>query len=242
LVKKVVNDHGGTATVSAFGLNTSAGILTFDSGVLNGSTTTYTSTKLTVVTGNYTLKENNVYGYTEGAWTCTGAAGTVVPTFNNGSVDVGKDEDVVCTIINNDDPGKIVVIKNAKPAQGNFAFTTTGSGYNNFNLTGATASAGNVNTQTLSAGTYTVKESTQLGWILTGIGGSADPTKPYNCVVTGSNGSTGMGDLDTKTASIVLKNGDTVTCTFENTGVGATRTQGFWATHPQLAQIAWDGG
>ena len=25
-------------------------------------------------------------------------------------------------------------------------------------------------------------------------------------------------------------------------GNGATRTQGFWATHPQLAQIAWDGG
>jgi hypothetical protein len=29
---------------------------------------------------------------------------------------------------------------------------------------------------------------------------------------------------------------------FENTGPGVTRTQGFWATHPQLAQIAWDGG
>jgi hypothetical protein len=41
-----------------------------------------------------------------------------------------------------------------------------------------------------------------------------------------------------------LKNGDTVTCVFENTqiGGGVTRTQGFWATHPQLAQIAWFGG
>ena len=42
--------------------------------------------------------------------------------------------------------------------------------------------------------------------------------------------------------SIAIKNGDTVTCTFENTGNGATRTQGFWATHPQLAKIAWNGG
>jgi hypothetical protein len=33
-----------------------------------------------------------------------------------------------------------------------------------------------------------------------------------------------------------------VTCTFENTGQGVTRTQGFWATHSQLAQIAWFGG
>jgi hypothetical protein len=29
---------------------------------------------------------------------------------------------------------------------------------------------------------------------------------------------------------------------FENTENGATRMQGFWATHPQLAQLAWLGG
>ena len=39
-----------------------------------------------------------------------------------------------------------------------------------------------------------------------------------------------------------MDNGGTVTCVFENTGNGATRTQGFWATHPQLANIAWNGG
>ncbi len=242
IVKKVVNDNGGTATVSAFGLNTNAGSLTFDSGVANGTTTTYTSQTITVVTGSYTLKESDVYGYTEGTWSCTGAAGTVVPTFNNGSVQVGKDENVTCTITNNDQPGTIIVIKNAKPAQGSFAFTTSGSGYNGFTLTGATTNGGNKNTQTLNAGAYTVKEGTQLGWTLTGIGGSTDPNTPYNCVVTGSGGSTGVGDLNTQIATISLKNGDTVTCTFENTGNGATRTQGFWATHPQLAQIAWDGG
>jgi hypothetical protein len=33
-----------------------------------------------------------------------------------------------------------------------------------------------------------------------------------------------------------------VTCVFENTGNGVTRTQGFWATHPNLAIIAWNGG
>jgi len=42
--------------------------------------------------------------------------------------------------------------------------------------------------------------------------------------------------------TIDLKLGDTVTCVFENTGVSTTRTQGFWATHPQLAVIAWFGG
>lgn len=78
IVKNVVNDNGGTATVSAFGLNTTAGSLTFDGGVANGTTTTYTSQKITVVTGAYTLKENDVYGYTEGAWSCTN--GTANPT------------------------------------------------------------------------------------------------------------------------------------------------------------------
>jgi hypothetical protein len=33
-----------------------------------------------------------------------------------------------------------------------------------------------------------------------------------------------------------------VTCVFENTNQGVTRTQGFWATHPDLAYIAWFGG
>jgi len=87
-----------------------------------------------------------------------------------------------------------------------------------------------------------VKELVPLGWVLTGIGGSTDPNTPYNCTVTGSGGSTGVGDLNTQTATIDLKNGDTVTCVFENTGQGVTRTQGFWATHPQLAEIAWFGG
>jgi hypothetical protein len=238
IVKKVVNDNGGSATVNAFGINTSAGSLTFDAGAANGTTTTYTSQKLTVVTDTYTLKENDVYGYAEGTWSCTGAAGTVVPTFDNGSAQVGKGENVTCTIINNDQPGTIIVQKIIKPvgALTSFTFNTTGTGYNGFSLAG-----GQQNSQTLNAGSYTVKELVPLGWVLTGIGGAGDPT-PYNCTVTGSGGSTGVGDLNTQTATVNLKNGDTVTCVFENTGQGATRTQGFWATHSQLANIAWFGG
>jgi hypothetical protein len=185
-----------------------------------------------------------VYGYSAGAWSCVGG------TQSGSNITLGVGDEATCTITNDDQPGTIVIIKNAKPAQGNFAFTTTTSdgnnptlpAYANFTLTGSTASNGNRNSQTLDAGIYTVKEGTQLSWILTGIGGSTDPNTPYNCTVTGSGGSTGLGNLDTQTATISLKNGDTVTCTFENTGNGATRTQGFWATHSQLANIAWFGG
>jgi hypothetical protein len=230
LRKVVVNDNGGTATEANFTLTANG----TGSNDLSGTSPLDSGAGLQADT--WALSETNVYGYTASAWSCVGG----VQSSSNITLKVG--EEATCTITNNDQPGKIVIIKNAKPAQGSFAFTTTGSGYNGFTLTGATANNGNVNTQTLNAGTYTVKESTQLGWILTGIGGSTDPNTPYNCVVTGSGGSTGVGDLNTQTATITLKIGDTVTCTFENTGQGVTRTQGFWATHPQLAQIAWFGG
>jgi hypothetical protein len=106
----------------------------------------------------------------------------------------------------------------------------------------ASLAGGQENSQNLNAGGYSVKEMVPLGWVLTGIGGSTDATTPSNCTASGSGGSSGVGDLTTQTVNVNLKNGDTVTCVFENTGQGVTRTQGFWATHPQLAQIAWFGG
>lgn len=141
--------------------------------------------------------------------------------------------------------GTVVIRKNALPAQGSFSFSTTGGVYTQgFTLSGATTNSANVNSQVLKPGNYTVMESTQLGWVLTGIGGSADPNTPYACTVTGANGSSGSGNLGTQTATIVLRNGDTVTCVFENTATAGvvTRTQGFWATHTPLANIAWFGG
>ncbi|HWQ11726.1 MAG TPA: hypothetical protein VNL77_02940 [Roseiflexaceae bacterium] len=134
---------------------------------------------------------------------------------------------------------QIVIKKITKPtgAPTLFSFDASGTGYTDFAL-----SDGQSNTQNLIPGTYTVQELVPLGWVLTGIGGSTDPNTPYNCTVTGSGGSTGVGNLNTQTVTIDLKIGDIVTCVFENTGQGVTRTQGFWATHPQLAQIAWFGG
>jgi hypothetical protein len=154
-------------------------------------------------------------------------------------ITVGLGESATCTITNDDQPGTIIVKKLIKPTGSltSFSFNTTGTGYTSFSLSGGTQ-----NSQTLNAGSYSVMELVPLGWVLTGIGGSTDPSTPYNCTVTGSGGSTGVGDLNTQTATISLKNGDTVTCVFENTGQGVTRTQGFWATHTPLANIAWFGG
>ncbi len=227
LRKVVVNDNGGTKTVADFTL-TANGAGTND---LSGTSPVDSGAGLKADT--WALSETNVYGYSASAWVCVGGS----QSGSNISLAVGQS--ATCTITNDDQPGTIVIKKITKPANtGSFGFTTTGTGYNGFTLPG-----GGQNSQTLNAGTYTVKEGTQLGWILTGIGQDpADPNAPYSCAVTGSGGSTGVGDLNTQTATITLKIGDTVTCTFENTGQGVTRTQGFWATHTPLANIAWFGG
>jgi hypothetical protein len=106
----VTNDNGGTKAVGDFGIATNAGALSFGAGV--GTTTkAYTSNQLTVNAGTYTLSENNVAGYTEGTWSCTGNAGAVVSTFSAGSVVVGIGETVTCSITNNDDPAHLILIK-----------------------------------------------------------------------------------------------------------------------------------
>jgi hypothetical protein len=228
IVKKlVINDNGDTKIATDFKFKVNGGTAT--SFTQDGADTLKGKNTLSVNAGTYSVVEDGtpIYGYTT---TYDNCSSVVVP--NGGSQ--------TCTITNDDKPGTIIIQKIIKPtgSSTSFVFNTTGTGYTGFSIAG-----GQQNSQNLNAGSYTAKELVPLGWVLTGIGQDpSDPNHPYDCSVTGSGGSTGVGDLTTQTATISLKNGDTVTCVFENTGVGATRTQGFWATHPQLAQIAWFGG
>jgi len=229
VIKHVVNDNGGTKAASDFTLRVKKDGADVSDSPAAGSET---GKIYTLNAGTYVVSENTPpFGYTQ-----TGFSGDCT---DSGSITLAVGDNKTCTITNDDLPGTIIVKKLIKPegSQTSFSFDATGTGYNDFSL-----GAGQTNSQTLNAGSYTVKELVPLGWVLTGIGGSSDPNTPHNCIVTGTGGSTGVGDLTTQTATISLKNGDSVTCLFENTGQGVTRTQGFWATHPQLAQIAWFGG
>ena len=234
LVKRVVNDNGGTKTVSDFTLGTNAGSLTFDGGAADGTNITkYTSNQLTVVPGTYTLTEANVTGYDEGTWSCTGVAGTVVPTYNAGSVVLAAGEVAVCTITNNDQPATLKIIKTVKGAGGSFPFTTTGSGLSSFTLSPADNASDNKEFTGLSAGSYSVTETDPApNYVLTDLGCDNQPVGTYDPAVT-------------KTVNVSLTNGQTVTCTFINeklTTGNTTRTQGFWATHSSLTNKAWFGG
>jgi len=243
LVKDVTNDNGGTAQPHDWTLYADTSVVDFTGRNFSDVGDSVVSHSVYAGKG-YALSESSVYGYTAGTWSCDG--GSLVGS----TVTLALGADVTCTITNDDDPGRIVIIKNATPQSGVFTFATTGTTSGpgtswpaSFTLSGDPTGGANTRSFTLDAGSYTVNESTQLGWILTGIGADpADPDHPYNCTVTGDGGSTGVGDLNTQTATINLENGDTVTCVFENSGRGVTRTQGFWATHTRLADVAWFGG
>ena len=110
IVKQVVNDNGGTATVDDFSITTNAGTLVFDAGSTVGDTTTYISAQLTGLAGDYTLVEADVAGYAEGSWSCIPDVGG--GAFDNGTVTlVLPGEAVTCTIVNNDEAPSLTIVK-----------------------------------------------------------------------------------------------------------------------------------
>jgi len=111
IVKQVVNDDGGTATVDDFSIMTSAGTLVFDGGTTVGDTTTYTAAQLTDLTAGvpYTLAEADVAGYSEGSWSCIPDVGG--GAFDSGSVTLPPNQAVTCTIVNNDIAPSLTIVK-----------------------------------------------------------------------------------------------------------------------------------
>ena len=233
VVKAIVNDDGGAAVVSAFGITTDAGALAFGTGVVSGSTTTYTATTLTGLSaGTKTLAESDVAGYSEGIWSCDGA-GTVVSTFDGGSVVLLNGEDVTCTITNDDIPGTLIIQKVAVGIglqTAEFDFEITPPVGAQFTET-ISVSGGGVQGQAaftlsglaLGAPPHTVTElALPVNWVFTSL----------NCSLTGSGAGTSTFSTSGQTATVTLVGaGDTVTCVYTNTHVATRATQGFWSTH-----------
>ena len=108
IVKRIINDNGGSAVVGDFDIDTNATTATeesFNSAVADGANTLkYSTNKITGLSaGTYSLTEIDLGGYNEGEWSCTGTGGSnVVSTYSAGSVDLANGADVTCTITNND--------------------------------------------------------------------------------------------------------------------------------------------
>jgi hypothetical protein len=220
-------------------VNSTAGALTFGAGVADGaSTLKYSSQVITVSAGSYTLRESNIAGYSEGTWSCTGATPSNT-SINLGAVTVPLATAVVCTITNNDDPGTIVIVKQTTGANGTFTFATTGPAAtalpNPISITTTgTPGTGSQTFNNRNAGTYTVDENDLAGFVLTDLG----------CIESGgaSVANTTVVGPPSGVATIRLEVGETVTCTYVNSGALTTRTQGFWSTHMSITNVVWFGG
>jgi hypothetical protein len=211
LVKVVVNDNGGTKTATDWTLSASGPTPISGAGGVESD----------VNAGTYTLSENpapNTAGYASTGYDC------------GASVTLALGESKTCTIINDDIPGTIIIVKNSKGGIGTFTFSIAGPSpsFPIISTTGTPNGTGTTGSITVDAGSYAVAE--------TGL--------PANWKLTGSSCDAGSGtdtDLDgvVDTWNFTVPNGGVVTCTFEDTAPTATRTQGFWATHPVLASLVW---
>jgi uncharacterized repeat protein (TIGR01451 family) len=197
LVKKVVNNHGGTADASDWTL--SADGPTPISNVSTGTTTM-------VDDGSYTLSESNgPSGYTPSSWNC----GSSTVTDGN-KVTIGVGQDVTCTITNTDIAPKLTLVKKVLDLDGT-DLTTPGLA-DDWTLTaggdGGFAGAGNTSAvtgkQVKSNVAYALSESSVDGYN----NGSA-----WSCVLNSGGGSLHFGGP----SMITLTPGQDVTCTITNT-------------------------
>jgi len=192
LVKNIINDDGGTATLSDFALS-AVGPTT-----ITGISGTQSVTKAVVQPGSYLISETTVPGYTAGTWVCTGASAV-----SGNQIDLVGGDHATCTIINDDEPfSTLTLVKQltnddgGAAVVGDFALTFAGTTASGTGVTGDVAIT-NVN---VPAGSYTLTESTVPGYQLSLIkcdGADAD----------------GMDGLD-------IQAGEKVTCVYLNDDQG----------------------
>ncbi|MBD9480710.1 DUF11 domain-containing protein, partial [Pseudoxanthomonas sp. PXM02] len=153
LVKTVINDNGGTATVSNFPL-TATGPTT-----ITGVSGTAAVTNATVNAGVYTLSEVTAAGYAAGTWSCT--AGTL----SGNQLTLANGQSASCSITNNDQAATLTLVKTVINDNGgtatvsNFPLTATGP----TTITGVSGTAA-VTNASVNAGVYTLSEVTAAGY------------------------------------------------------------------------------
>ncbi|MBW9211784.1 hypothetical protein KV100_19210, partial [Mumia sp. zg.B21] len=193
LVKDVVNDNGGTAEPGDWTLSAEGPTL------ISGATGSEAVTGATVDAGGYELSESGgPGGYVPGDWTCTGGEleGITVTVPNGG--------DVTCTIVNDDQPGTLTLVKAVVNDDGGSAEATdwTLSADGPTPISGATGT-GAVTGVTVNAGDYDLSESGPTGYAAS------------DWVCTGAT---------IEGATVSVANGGDVTCTITNDDQPGTLT------------------
>ena len=194
---------GGTANFDFTGTVPGGGALTpFDRDCAEGGLVVSPTTTF----GTYTVVEGVETGWELTGLTCSNGGGNTSTSLGTRTATIGLDagENVTCTFTNTRQ-AQITIEKQCVGGTANFDFTGTvpgGGALTPFDRD--CAESGVVVAPTITFGTYTVVETAETGWTLTGL----------TCSNGGGNTSTSLG---TRTATIGLDAGEQVTCTFTNT-------------------------
>ena len=178
VIKQIVNDNGGNNIVADYQLFV-------DNGVVNTPVTSGIST--TVVPGAYTVTETGVSGYVA---SFSGDCDSV------GQITLASGDDKTCTIINNDLPASITLVKNVINHGG-----TAGPSQFGLQVDGGLVQ-NNTATSTLSNVAHTINEAGRAGYHFVGpITGTSNYGKSCPAVLNGS---------------ITLDEGEAILCTITN--------------------------
>ncbi|MBO0899434.1 hypothetical protein J1G43_05595 [Cellulomonas sp. zg-ZUI22] len=191
LVKQVTADDGGTAVPGDWTL-TATGPTTG----LTGATGDPAITDAPVAIGTYALTESGPAGYTPGDWTCATDETTVPVT--DGSVTVALGQAITCTVVNDDQPGTLTLVKQVTNDSGGTAEPTDWTLSADGPTTGVTGATGStaVTDVEVAAGDYALSEAD---------GPAGYTASAWTCEGGALNGTT-----------VTIANGATVTCTITN--------------------------
>ena len=196
LVKTVTNDDGGTGVPNDWTLTAAAAS---PNDGRNFSNLGGSGTFVTVfANAGYDLSENNIPGYTAGSWSCDGGS------LSGSTITLGLDDDVTCTINNDDDPPtlklvKVVINDNGGTAVAdNWTLSANSTAGRSFSNAGG---SGNFETVFANAG-YDLSESSLAGYAQFG---------SWSCDGGSLSGST-----------VTLDVAEAVTCTVTNKDIPPT--------------------
>ncbi len=115
IVKKVINDNGGTLTANDFGISMNDSAVSFGTPQVNGFTSTYTATQAVTANTTIVLSEEDTPGYSEGSWSCTNSETVIIFTI---SFLLEEGQNITCTVTNNDQAPALSLIKNVVNSYG----------------------------------------------------------------------------------------------------------------------------
>ena len=112
LVKQVVNDDGGTAVATDWTLSATGPT------PISGASGSAAVTAAPVDAGTYALSESGPVGYAASAWSCVGGTQT------GSSLALALGESATCTIVNDDIPATLTLVKQVVNDDGGTAVAT----------------------------------------------------------------------------------------------------------------------